>query len=135
MYLFVRSQVTWGVNWHLRVDGGPLFMAVKVKDKCTKQWSREQSQTVIDTGAIVRGQSHVSKKRGHRFCCPLNKQRDISAQSFCSAVSGSNRHHQTKLISLFLFCYLQQKGKCILVKFNVILQGKILHIMTWCKNC
>ena len=46
----------------------------------------EKPWQMIDIGATRRGQSHVSKKQGHRFCCPLNKHGDMSPLELLSAV-------------------------------------------------
>lgn len=86
MYYSVSWQLAWSVDWHLRVDGQPPSAVSIARDKCDEQWGRERSRPVIDTGATARGQSHASKN--HRFSCPLNKQRDISARSHSCTVRG-----------------------------------------------
>lgn len=83
VYVLVRAgwQLAWAADWHWRVWIDSLHpRSASRRDKCGERWSGEGSRPVIDMGATARGQSHASKKRGYRFCCPLNKHRDISAR-------------------------------------------------------
>lgn len=57
-----------------------MWRAVRQRTKPARDWYRchcERSEPCL-------------KKRGHRFSCPLNKQRDISAPSLRCAVIGSD---------------------------------------------
>ncbi|CAL8307072.1 unnamed protein product [Arctogadus glacialis] len=56
------------------------------EEQQAEEEEEEKHRQMIDIGASRRGQSHASKKQGHRFRCPLNKQRDISPLQLRSAV-------------------------------------------------
>lgn len=88
--LGVGWQLAWSADWHLRVDRQPPSTVASTRDKCDEQWGRERSRP-RDWYRCHRERSEPClKKRGHRFCCPLNKQRDISAPSRRCAVTASD---------------------------------------------
>lgn len=91
VYVLASSSQTAGMKWRVAFRSRSTALSLKLlstRDKCDEQRGREASRPVIDTGATSRGQSHASKKRGHRFYCPLNKQRDISPLSLLSLTAA-----------------------------------------------
>lgn len=102
MYYSV-SAASWcgGAEWHLRVDIQPPSPG---RERRRQMWRAARQRTEPARDWYLRHCERSEpclKKCAHWFCCPLNKQRDISSQSFCRPALSSGfcrplRHHSSR---------------------------------------